>query len=45
MCIRRIFMRDIVVPGFEDGFTVIEGIGGWGRDGDLIVEKSIKTHT
>lgn len=38
----RIFLREIVVPRFKYGFTVIEGIGGWERDGELIVEKSRK---
>ncbi len=28
------------MPRFKYGFTAYEGIGGWERDGELIIEKS-----
>lgn len=37
-----LFMRESIVPRFKSGFTVIEGIGGWDRNGNLIIEKSRK---
>lgn len=36
------FLTDVVVPRFQYGFSMFEGIGGWDRNGELILEKSRK---